>query len=228
MQLRRDDESRRDRGRRQRRRPARRVLARGHAGPRPVDRAGARHRRARRLDRDARATTARPCACACRSRCRGSSCSELGRRASARAADLRSWSAVQPLRSRRRSSSVRPPQTPASWLVASANSRHSPVTGHWLAHALRRVDLVERDAGGADREEQFGTRVAARGAVAPLVGVPVVGANPRQRHFVPPSWVAQHCGSCAPDHMRVRSPLPGTPAARIGRVTAVRTTAQGS
>ena len=69
------------------------------------------------------------------SRCRGSS-SDAGRAgepASAAVADASagatSWR-VQPLRSRRRSSSVRPPQTPASWLVARANSRHSPVTGH--------------------------------------------------------------------------------------------------
>ena len=37
----------------------------------------------------------------------------------------RCW-ATQPLRSLRRSSSVVPPQMPASWFVARANSRHSP------------------------------------------------------------------------------------------------------
>ena len=90
------------------------------------------------------------------------------------------------MRSRRRSSSVRPPQTPASWFVASANSRHSAVTGHCAADPLGRFDLVERDACRPDREEQLRTRVPARGAIAPSVRVPVVRSDPGQRHFGPP------------------------------------------
>src|SRR4051812_31066766 len=47
------------------------------------------------------------------------------------------WSASQVFLSLRRSSSVVPPQTPASWLVARANSRHS-----WLAVQTSQISFA--------------------------------------------------------------------------------------
>src|SRR3954463_2656993 len=52
---------------------------------------------------------------------------------------MRCW-ASQTLRSLRRSSSVAPPQIPASWLVARANSRHSSLTVH-APQILRAVSI---------------------------------------------------------------------------------------
>src|SRR3954464_1801548 len=53
--------------------------------------------------------------------------------------------ASQALRSFRRSSSVLPPQIPASWLVASANSRHSSLTAQALQ--MRRAVSICSTAG---------------------------------------------------------------------------------
>ena len=116
----------------------------------------------------------------------------------------------RPLRSRRRSSSVVPPQTPASWFVASANSRHWPRHRALVADLLGRVDLVEREAGRPDREEQLGAGVATRCPVAPVLGVPVVGSDPGQRHFASPllGRIAPACPplACAPDHKHPHMP----------------------
>ncbi len=76
-------------------------------------------------------------------------------------------SATQALRSLRRSSSVVPPQIPASWLVARANSRHSRAT--WQAVQMRRAVSICSSgvAGDPDREEHVGVGVPAGGAAAP-------------------------------------------------------------
>ena len=69
----------------------------------------------------------------------------------------------------RRSSSDRPPQTPESWFVSSAKSRHSTRAVALAADLLGLLDLHERRARRADREEQLGIGVPAQRVVAPAV-----------------------------------------------------------
>ena len=116
------------------------------------------------------------------SRCRGSSCR---RRASSADADLgagRGPALADP------TALLFGEAAPHAGFLVGRQRELEALTGDraLAAHALRRFDLVEGDAGGADREEQFGTRVPARGAVAPRLRVPVVRANPGQRHFNSP------------------------------------------
>ena len=59
------------------------------------------------------------------------------------------------------------------------------VHGTHRADLLGGIDLVERDAGGADGEEQLGVRVATQRTVPPGVLVPVVGADPGEGHPTP-------------------------------------------
>ena len=88
-------------------------------------------------------TTARRCASASRSRCRASSSRavEAGGLADAGVGDV-----SRPLRSRRRSSSVRPPHTPASWFVAERELE--ALVGD---RALRRTPAWRRRSGRARR-----------------------------------------------------------------------------
>src|SRR4051812_47536057 len=51
-----------------------------------------------------------------------------------------------------------------------------------LADRLGGVDLVDGETGGPDREEELRIGVATRGAIAPLVGVPIVRADPSESH----------------------------------------------
>ena len=114
---------------------------------RAVDRAHAGHQRARRHDRaaqrlrDARA----PHGAAAEDRATSFS-GARSERARSRAMDqlaTRRCLASQALRSLRRSSSVVPPQIPASWLVASANSRHSSFTAQ-AVQMRRAVSICSR------------------------------------------------------------------------------------
>ena len=62
----------------------------------------------------------------------------------------------------RRSSSDSPPQMPESWFVVRAKSRHSTRAPAFAAHLLGPLDLHERRARRADREEQLGIGVPAQ------------------------------------------------------------------
>ena len=77
----------------------------------------------------------------------------------------RRWAASHWRRSLRRSSSEVPPQTPESWLVVRANSRHGLAGLARRAHGLGGLDLLDGGTGGADREEQVGVGVTAGGDV---------------------------------------------------------------
>ena len=72
-------------------------------------------------------------------------------------------------RSLRRSSSEVPPQTPESWLVVEGELEARGLGVALAAHGLGRLDLLDRRAGRADREEQIGIGVAAGRDVAPIV-----------------------------------------------------------
>ena len=170
------------RGRRRRRRPARPLLPRRVPRPRALDRPRAGDERARRVDRDARrprhaGDPAGPPARWRPDRARDAVARRLGYEAAR-------WRATQALRSLRRSSSVVPPQMPASWLVASANSRHSSVT--WQAVQIRRavsicssagpvVPMGKKTSGSESRHAESGP---------PGFGVPVVGTDPGKRHLL--------------------------------------------
>ena len=64
------------------------------------------------------------------------------------------------------------------------------------------------------------TRVATGGAVSATRPRPSRASESTSTPLqFPLRWVAQPCVSCAPDHKRVRSPLPGIPQRDVGRVT---------
>src|SRR5262249_22854622 len=58
-----------------------------------------------------------------------------------------------------------------------------------------RLDLLEGGPGAADREEDVGVGIAARGATAPRVHVPVVGPDPSERHEASGTR-GRHASSC--------------------------------
>ena len=175
--------------RRRRRGPAARVHARAVGWPRALDRAGARHERARRLDRDAQRR--RHVACASRCPLRRPPRVELveplpRRRRCGSAQPTMRCLASQALRSLRRSSSVVPPQTPASWLVARANSRHSSLTGQ--AVQIRRAVSIWSRAGPVVPmgKKTSGSESRQAERVRHALDVPIVGADPGQCHALPP------------------------------------------
>ena len=138
-----------------------------------------------------------------------------------------SWTSVQPLRSRRRSSSVRPPHTPASWLVAErelealAGDRAlaaDPLAPPRSGRARRRWSRSGRTAPGSCR----GTR---RGRATPPRPSRASGSRSAPLRF--PLRGSHSCAVlCARSHACPVIELPGT-CSEIGRVTAVCTTAQG-
>ena len=101
---------------------------------------GGHHRDAHRRRHARRAPHPGAADRACRSRRPAIlACATVRRRRSGRRGDpatTRRWRASQALRSLRRSSSSVPPQTPASWLVARANSRQAACTSHCRHTAL--------------------------------------------------------------------------------------------
>ena len=69
----------------------------------------------------------------------------------------------------RRSSSDSPPQIPESWFVVKREVEAVDPHGALVAHLLGPLDLEERRASRADREEQLGIGVPAQRLVAPGV-----------------------------------------------------------
>ena len=199
-----------------------------------VDRAGARDRRARWLDRDAQRRRHRRCACG--SRVAMPEWNSTSRAVTSNGAaecdrGQPTWTselvADHDLRSRRRSSSVRPPHTPASWLVRERELealRRSPDTARrpaWRPRSGRAPPPVVPIG-----KNSSGRGVATGGAVSATPPCPSRASGSRSAPLrVPLRWVAQTLGcdlvfdlmrpshkrSCAPAHKRVRFPLPGFP-----------------
>ena len=105
------------------------------------------------------------------------------------AQDARRRAASQALRSLRRSSSEVPPQTPDSWLVARAKSRHGSRASQPAADPLGRLDLVDGRPGRPDGEEEIGLGTAAGRQMPPITVVPFDRTVPHQSHADPSALV---------------------------------------
>ena len=173
------------------------------ARPRPHHRAGAGHRRAGRLDRDAQRQGNVGARDRAGRRCRAWSC----RAKSVRSADL-GFGGFGALA--QTAALLLGEAAPHAGLLVGAERELEALGGDGAlpAHSPRGVDLVERTAGGTDREEQLRRRVAAGGAVTPLLRVPVVRADPGESH--------------------VLSPFEGRIDGLVGRVLCARSRAGGS
>ena len=134
-------------------------------------------------------TTARRYACASRWRCRASSSSavESGSADAARPPGVDVEALAEP--AALVFGECRPRRRLPGW-SPSANSRHSPVTGHWPHTRLAASIWSSASAGGADREEELGTGVATGGAVAPVLARPSRASESRSTPLRSPLRVA--------------------------------------
>src|SRR5690348_15923595 len=70
--------------------------------------------------------------------------------------------------------------TPDTGLLVRGQREFEALVDHRAlgTYGLCRVDLVDRESGGTDGEEQFRVGVSARSPVTPFVSIPLVGADP--------------------------------------------------